>query len=87
METTLEINAAESPCEGVATSTTTGRAAVQPRAQPWPTRLRNALHRWWQHLWMDEMTAYFAEATSHVDLEYRIRTWNRAQRRGRVPFI
>lgn len=39
-------------------------------------RLHSALRRWWQGLWVDEMTAYLSRAENHVDLEYRIRRWN-----------
>ena len=52
---------------------------VRPRRRP--------LRRWWQRLWMDERTAYLSEATSHADLESRIRTWDAADRRGRVPLV
>ena len=61
------------------------RVPVRPR--PWPAQLRRAVQRWWQRLWMDEMTAYLSEATSHVDLEYRIRAWNDADRCRRMPIV
>ncbi len=67
------------PQYGVAPPAAPRRAAM---------RLLRALQRWWQHLWIDEMTAYFSEAANHVDLEYRMRAWNDdAQRRGRVPLF
>jgi hypothetical protein len=63
-------------------------AATHQPVASWPARLRRALQRWWQDLWLDEMAAYLSEATSHVDLEYRIRIWNEAaERRGRLPFV
>jgi hypothetical protein len=61
----------------------------EPRfAEPAQARLRSAstaLRHWWQRLWMDERTAYLSQATSHADLEYRLRAWNDADRRRRMP--
>lgn len=79
MHVNLNSNAAVPQHDGVA-------APAAPRGAA--MRLLRALQRWWQHLWIDEMTVYFSEAANHVDLEYRMRAWNdNARRRGREPFV
>lgn len=50
-------------------------------------RLRASLRRWWQRLWMDDLTSYLSHAESAVDLEYRIRRWNEQDRGGRMPLL
>jgi hypothetical protein len=50
-------------------------------------RLRALLRKWWQHLWMDDMTSYLSHAESAVELEYRIRHWNEHDRRGGMPLL
>ena len=47
---------------------------------------RAALRGWWQRLGMDERAAYLSQATSHADLEYRLRSWNSVEPRRRMPF-
>lgn len=49
--------------------------------------LRSRLRRWWQNLWMDDLTSYLSQAESAVDFEYRIRNWNEHDRRGRMPLL
>jgi hypothetical protein len=39
-------------------------------------RIRAAVLRWWQNLWLDERAAYLSQATSHVELERRVRLWD-----------
>lgn len=87
MKANLKFIATVPQCDGVAPSAASRSVELRLRAHPWPMRLRRALQRWWQRLWMDEMTAYFSEATSHADLEHRIRAWDDNQRRGHVPFV
>jgi len=62
-------------------------SAAARRARQWSATLRSALREWWQRNRMDDMTAYLSEATSHVDLEHRMRAWNEAERRWRMPFV
>jgi hypothetical protein len=54
-----------------------------PVARSWS--IGTALRGWWQRQWADEMTAYLSQATSHVDLELRLRAWHDADRRRRMP--
>jgi hypothetical protein len=51
----------------------------------WLATLHASVQQWWRQLWMDEMTVYLSQATSHVDLEHRIRAWNDFDRKGLPP--
>ena len=62
------------------------------RAAPTPTPavsrgIRAALRGWWLRRGMDERTVYLSQATSHDDLERRMRAWCDADRRRRMPLV
>jgi hypothetical protein len=48
-------------------------------------RLLDALHAWWRRLWMDDLSAFLAQSSDHVDLEDRLRRWHDANQRDRTP--
>lgn len=87
MNTDFDLIAAVFQRKSVTSRVAPRSAPVRLRAHLRSTRLLRALQRWWQRLWMDERTAYLSEATSHVDLEYRIRAWDDKQRHLRLPFV
>ena len=59
-------------------------AATAPVTPSVAAHIRAALRRWWERLWMDEMTAYLSKAADEADLGYRIRLWDQGERNGRV---
>lgn len=88
MKANPTFNATASSCEDVANSATTRRGTLRPIALRWRGRFWRAFQRWWRRLWLDERTVYLSEATSHADLEHRIRAWeDDAQRRALLPFV
>jgi len=70
-------------------STSTSQTLETPASPRRPLILRctGAVRGWWRRLWMDDRDEYLSRATDCADLERRMRAWDEAERRYRMPLF
>lgn len=47
----------------------------------------DSIINWWDRVWMDDLSAWLAEAKDPTEIDYRLRAWNEHERRGRPPLL